>query len=123
MDGGSSSVLKTFTTIATVTNVAYDFFVTDPVTTPLIVGDIYTFRVVAVNVVGDSVASGTFSAMAAVRPNAPENVTRKTATTDSVTIQWSAPFDNGGDKIIDFNVYWDFGLGGGSFFPLGSSMG
>lgn len=123
MDGGSTSGVKTLSTIATVSNVAVDFFVTDPAITPLVVGDLYTFRVIAVNVVGDSVASGTLSAMAAVRPNAPENPRRMTASIDSVTIQWNAPFDDGGDKISDYNVYWDYGLGGGSFFPLGSSMG
>ena len=86
-------------------------------------GDIYNFRIIAENVVGQSEASGTFSAMAAVLPDAPDAPTRKTATTESVTIQWLAPAEDGGDPVDDYEVYWDQGLGGASFFPLGSSTG
>ena len=81
-------------------------------------------RIIANNVVGDSQPSATFSAMAAIKPGAPEAPTRKTATTESVTIQWEAPLDDGGDPIDDYNVYWDDGVGAGSsFFLLGSSSG
>ena len=61
--------------------------------------------------------------MAAVKPAAPESPARKTSTTQSVTVKWNAPTDNGGDPIDDYEVYWDSGLGGGSFFTLGSSSG
>ena len=123
MDGGTSSGVTELTTIATISNAAVDEYLTVPTTTPLVEGDIYTFRVIAVNVVGDSPPSGTFSVMAAVKPDAPGTPTRKTATTDSITIQWTAPVDDGGDQVDDYFVYWDQGLGGGSFYPLGSSSG
>lgn len=86
MDGGSTSGVTDFTTIATQTNAADDEFVTDPSLNPLLIGDIYAFRVIAENVVGESTPSGIFSAMAAVRPSAPSTPTRKTATTESLTI-------------------------------------
>ena len=70
-------------------------------------GDIYNFRVIVTNVVGESSPSGAFSAMAAILPDAPDAPSRKSATTESVTIQWSAPTENGGDPIDDYEVYWD----------------
>ena len=107
MDGGSSSGITTFNTIATQSNAALDSFLTDPVAHALVTGDIYQFRVIATNVLGDSAPSGVFSAMAAVKPGAPATPTRKTSTTQSVTLQWNAPTDNGGDPVDDYNVYWD----------------
>ena len=86
MDGGTSSGITEFTTISTQDNESFDAFSTDPLTTILVIGDIYNFRVIAVNIVGESIASGTFGVMAAVRPDAPTTLTRKTATTDSITI-------------------------------------
>lgn len=60
MDGGSSGSTS-FTTIATVTNSGTDTYTTIPATLPLVTGDVYTFKVIAQNVVGDSIASPTFS--------------------------------------------------------------
>lgn len=97
-------------------------FTTNPASVSLLTGDIYRFRVIATNLVGQSTPSQIFSAMAAIQPGAPAAPTRLSSTTESVTISWSAPTENGGDPIDDYNVYWDQGLGG-SFFPLGSSSG
>ena len=123
MDGGTSSGVTELTTIATINNAASDEYLTVPSNTPLVEGDIYSFRVIAINLVGEGTPSQSFSAMAAVRTGAPGNPTRKTATTDSVTIEWTVPSDDGGDPVDDYNVYWDQGLGGSSFYPLGSSTG
>jgi hypothetical protein len=57
--------------MATLTNEAIDQYTTVVETQPLLTGDVYTFRVIANNVVGDSAPSATFSAMAAVRSDAP----------------------------------------------------
>ena len=81
IDGGSSSGDTTFTTISTQANAALDTFTTVAVTNVLKTGDIYRFRVIAKNVVGESTPSGVFSAMAAVKPDAPELPSRKTSTT------------------------------------------
>ena len=61
--------------------------------------------------------------MAAVIPGVVATPTRKSATTDSVTIQWTAPTDDGGDPVDDYKVYWDQGNGGSNFVLLGSSSG
>lgn len=52
----------------------------------LVAGDIYQFRVTARNVVGDSVASSVFSAMAASLPGVPGTPTRKASSENSITI-------------------------------------
>ena len=74
----------------------------------------------AVNVVGNSVVSGVFSAMAATFALAPGTPTRLTSSENVITIQWSVPTDNGGTPITDYTVMWDQGLGG-VFVTLGSS--
>ena len=79
---------------------------------PLVIGDIYNFRITAVNIVGPSNPSSSFSAMAAVKADAPGTPSRKTASETSITIEWTAPSDDGGDSIDNYNVYWDQGSGG-----------
>lgn len=56
---------------------------------------------------GNSVASGVFSAMAATRPDIPGTPTRLSTTETSISIQWTAPTDNGGTPITDYTVMWD----------------
>ena len=108
IDGGTSSGDTSFTTISTQSdNIGLDTFTTDPVEDILVVGDIYRFRVIARNAVGQSDPSGIFEAMAAIKPGAPVSLTRKTSTTSSITLQWLPPLDDGGDEIDDYKVYWD----------------
>ena len=76
-------------------------------TQPLATGDIYQFRVTARNIVGDSLPSSAFSAMAATLSGAPGTPTRQTSTLTSITIKWTEPVDNGGDPIRDYEVFWD----------------
>jgi len=45
--------------------------------------------------------------MAASLPSAPGTPTRKDSTENSITIQWTAPTDNGGTPILDYYVSWD----------------
>lgn len=120
MDGGSAA-RNVFATIATVTNVATDFFVTSPGTTPLTTGDIYNFRIIAQNVLGNSTPSSALSVMAAIKPSAPGVPTKITASITQIYFSWTAPSDNGGTLITDFNVYWDEGTGG-SFSFIATSM-
>jgi len=60
--------------------------------------------------------------MAAVLSGAPGIPTRKNSGTSEtqVSIQWTAPADNGGDPLDDYKVFWDAG-DGGSYVLLGSS--
>jgi titin len=84
-------------------------------------GDIYKFRITARNIVGDSVNSATVAVMAATLPGAPGQPTRKESSETSVAIAWTAPTDDGGTPITDYQVLWDSGLGG-AFVSLGSSI-
>lgn len=59
--------------------------------------------------------------MAATRPDIPGTPTRLSTTETSISIQWTAPTDNGGTPITDYTVMWDQGLGG-IFVTLGSSQ-
>jgi len=70
-------------------------------------GDIYKFRVTAINVVGNSIVSDVFSVMAATYPTAPGTPTQLTSTETTIAIQWTAPTDNGGTPITDYTVMWD----------------
>jgi hypothetical protein len=58
--------------------------------------------------------------MAASLSFAPGTPTRSASTETSITIVWTAPTDNGGTPIFDYQVLWDQGTGG-SFVSLGSS--
>ena len=117
MDNGSTAGNTAFSELATIANGAVDSYTT---TAALVTGDIYNFRVIARNIVGDSAPSQSFSAMAAVKSDAPGLPTRKSATETSITVQWTPPNDDGGDPIDDYKVYWDEGSGG-SFIFLSSS--
>ena len=64
--------------------------------------------------------SSVFSAMAASLPSAPSTPTRKESSENSISIEWTAPSDDGGTPIFDYQVLWDQGTGG-SFVSLGSS--
>jgi hypothetical protein len=120
MDGGSSA-RNLFTTIATVSNQATDFYVTFPTTTPLTTGESYNFRLIAVNLVGNSNPSSAILIFAAVAPTAPGVPTKISASTTEIYFQWTNPADTGGMPISDFNVYWDEGTGG-SFEFLSTSL-
>lgn len=120
MDGGSGG-RNVYSVIATIGNQATDFYVTVPGTTPLITGDTYNFRIVAKNVVGLSTPSTAFLVMAAIAPSAPGTPTKISASTTEIYFHWTAPTDNGGTPITDYNVYWDEGTGG-SFTLLGTSL-
>ncbi len=61
----------------------------------------------AVNLVGNSVVSGVFRAMAATLPSSPGTPTRLATTETQIGIQWTAPTDNGGTPIEDYTVMWD----------------
>jgi hypothetical protein len=49
-------------------------------------GDVYSFRVMAINVVGEGQVSGIFSAMAATLPSAPGTPTRLTSSETMIAI-------------------------------------
>lgn len=59
--------------------------------------------------------------MAATLPLAPGTPVSKFSSETSITIEWTAPLEDGGTPITDYQVLWDSGLGG-AFVSLGSSI-
>ena len=73
-------------------------------------GSIYSFKVVAVNDVGESNFSDRLdSIMAAELSTAPLNLELVHSTQSTLTFQWSEPAYNGGTPITDYMIYWDAG--------------
>ena len=67
-------------------------------------GTFYNFKVVAVNVVGDSVQSNAVKYIAASVPSVPGKPYSTSTSTSSIGIAWTASLENG--STIDFyNVY------------------
>ena len=80
---------------------------TTAMVTGLTNGQEYTFRVIATNTVGDSVASDIATATPSVAKNPPGVPTVLTATSvnaTAVSLTWTAPTDDGGESITDYKV-------------------
>lgn len=73
----------------------------------LVTGRLYKFKHVALNKVGESVASTTQSIYACVAPSGFERPVVTTSTETSITITWKDPKDNGGCPITGFKVFRD----------------
>jgi titin len=74
-------------------------------------GVTYEFKVVAVNIVGDSESSPALSILAAQVPTAPLNLHMLSADKTSITVQWSAPSSDGSTPITGYKLYWDESTG------------
>jgi hypothetical protein len=77
--------------------------------TDVVPGVVYKFKVLATSAVGDSALSSPITIKAAQKPDAPSMPTLISQSSDSISIEWTAPSDNF-DAILDYNVYWDFGI-------------
>ncbi|MEO0024183.1 MAG: hypothetical protein RL196_624 [Actinomycetota bacterium] len=65
----------------------------------------YDFRVTARNSVGDSSATSTVSATTiGATPGAPTGLTANPITSNSITLNWAAPANNGGSAITSYKV-------------------
>jgi titin len=104
-NGGSGSA---FSTLATHTNLANLNFFKD---NNILGGITYEFKVVAVNIVGDSPASPPLAILAAQPPTEPLNVLEKSKNKTSISIQWSAPSSDGATPITGYLIYWDNATG------------
>ena len=69
----------------------------------------YTFRVRAVNAVGNSAASSSVSATPAIVPDAPTNLGAVPAGDSEIALNWTAPANNGGSAITDYEYSTDGG--------------
>ena len=83
-------------------------------------GEKYTFRVRAVNLVGESAASEVVSTTPSDPPTAPDAPKNLLADVKdgAVTLSWDAPFRNGGATITDYEYQID---GEGEWISIGST--
>jgi hypothetical protein len=75
----------------------------------LVAGNYYSFKVRAVNYIGESTFSKRLRIIAASVPLPPAPVFRVGSTVSSVTLGWVNNSDDGGAIIRDTLVYWDQG--------------
>ena len=86
--------------------------------TGLVTSQVYDFRVIAVNDVGQSVASEPSSLIIATIPSASGQPVKISNTMSSVTIEWTEPVDDGATPITDYHVQMDSGSG---FITIGNT--
>jgi len=77
----------------------------------LTTGQLYQFKVVAVNYNGPSEASDPLSVHACVAPSAPGAPTRVTGDKTSITLTWATPSNDGGCPITGYQLMRDSGGG------------
>ena len=80
-----------------------DGLTTTATVTGLTNGIAYTFTVVATNVIGNSKTASSLSIIPRTIPGAPTNVTAS-AGNSQVTLNWTAPTNNGGSAITSYSV-------------------
>jgi hypothetical protein len=83
----------------------------------LVTGDLYSYKVVASNLIGDSEPSIVLEdVVAAQTPSEPTNFMRSLIITpieDEISIQWEHPASNGGSDVTGYILYWNKGPIGG----------
>ena len=67
-------------------------------------GQLYFYYVTAVNYAGESEKSNTVSSILVGKPSEPQHLVYFVLN-DTVTLQWSAPLDDGGVDIKEYRVY------------------
>lgn len=78
-------------------------------------GELYSFKIVAVNAVEESDASEALQVMAAQVADPPINLLATSASDISITIEWTSPAFNGGTPVTDYKIYWNAGVDNGNF--------
>jgi len=89
------------------------------VSTGLVTGNSYSFKVRAKNFVGQSAYSEVLVVVAALLPGQPTAPTKFSASISQITIRWTKPDENG-STITKYNVYWNEG-DGSTFVKVGDS--
>ena len=81
----------------------------------MVKGDSIFAKIVSVNVYGESQQSlAGNGALIQTIPDSPINLLNDASTTTGYLIKftWTEGISNGGSKVIDYNIYYDQGLGG-----------
>ena len=88
-------------------------YTVDSNTNSVMTGSAYSFVVIAVNVVGDSIESDTLeNVIAGTPPGVPLNLLRAEGVTPEdtkITLDWEAPTSDGGSAITGYTLYWNQG--------------
>lgn len=78
----------------------------------LITGDVYSFKVSAMNLNGEGAMSPALNIHACNAPSQPEAPTRVTSTTTSISLTWAPPSSDGGCSLTGYSLLTDNGTGG-----------
>jgi hypothetical protein len=81
---------------------------------------VYQFKLVAVNVIGDSEPTMAFAVAAANWPAKPAMPSLVSQSPSAITIQWTEP-DDGGMPVTGYDVYWDGQAPGSETYTLTDS--
>eukprot|EP00929_Paragymnodinium_shiwhaense_P071746 TRINITY_DN36441_c0_g3_i1.p1 TRINITY_DN36441_c0_g3~~TRINITY_DN36441_c0_g3_i1.p1 ORF type:complete len:6381 (-),score=1386.64 TRINITY_DN36441_c0_g3_i1:118-18219(-) len=73
----------------------------------LVTGEVYQFRVAAVNDVGEGPASAIRDVAACVDPTPPSNLRVKSRDTYHIAVEWDPPASDGGCKVVNYVVAMD----------------
>jgi fibronectin type III domain-containing protein 3 len=76
------------------------------ITSGLVTGDTYRFRVKALNEAGYGPYSYENSVVAATVPDVPSEFSLLASSPTTINFEWTAPYD-GGSPITYYKVYWD----------------
>jgi hypothetical protein len=84
----------------------------------VVTGQIYSFKVVATNYIGESLPSGVLeNVVAGSLPTQPINFKRAVTVTPidtKISLQWGRPVDDGGTDITGYVLMWNGGANGGA---------
>ena len=85
-------------------------------------GATFSFKVRAINVLGTSADSPSYSVIAATTPDPPNTFVRDSAQTtkSQVAFNWQPPPSDGGTPVIDYTIEFDNGLA--TFIPAASGI-
>lgn len=68
-------------------------------------GESYTYKVLAINVVGESALSPSVTILAAVAPSTPQNFAITTSGASTIDVEWTAPEYDGGSPLTGYYGY------------------
>ena len=74
-------------------------------------GELYHFKVLAINLVGSSSLSDPVSRLAASIPNPPVNLQILSQSTSTISFSWEEASNNGGSPVTDYQILWNGGSG------------
>lgn len=80
-------------------------------------GETFSYKVSAVNYIGEGPMTSSLPIIAASVPNAPGAPTRTSSSLTSVSISWAAPY-NGGSAITSYKLFMNAGTGSTTFSEI-----